>query len=168
MQHQRDVRVLWQQLCLIQIASIGLMGFGGLMIGLFLDPRFLGGNSNNTDPIWFWVGVGFIAFAIFCMGVSFQHYRRLMWIFRNVQPQTMQLVLRSLRSMDSTDYTAILDDEWQVRVNSPPWKVNPLQTDPLLAQVYFDPKSHRPVLIQTPQGLLVALAGRSAWRSPGL
>jgi heme exporter protein D len=164
MSRKRDIRALWQYILLVQIVSIGMVLFGIVAIGLFLDPTFLGGTSKNTDPVWLWVGIGFIALAIFFIVVSFKQHRRLLWILRNVQPQTMRLVMRSERTSDGTNYTAILDDEWGVRIYQPSWSVNQLQEVSTNAQVYFDPKKQRPAIIKTQQGLLWAMAGRSAYR----
>jgi hypothetical protein len=164
MSRKRDIRALWRHMLLVQIVSIGLILFGVTAIGLFLNPTFLGGTSQNTDPVWLWVGIGFIAFAIFFMVVSLNQHRRLLWILQTVEPQVMQLFIRSQRTSDGTDYIAVLDNEWHVRINSPAWKVNQLQEDSIAAQVYFDPKSHRPAVIETEQGLLWAMAGRSAYR----
>jgi heme exporter protein D len=164
MSRKRDIRALWRHMLLVQIVSIGLILFGVTAIGLFLNPTFLGGTSQNTDPVWLWVGIGFIAFAIFFMVVSLNQHRRLLWILQNIQPRTMQLVIRSQQSSDGTDYTAILDDEWGVRILPPSRKIKHHQGTLTSAQVYFDPKSHRPAVIQTEQGLLWAMAGRSAYR----
>ncbi|MGL4884198.1 MAG: hypothetical protein ACRC8K_24555 [Waterburya sp.] len=51
--------------------------------------------------------------------------------------------------MDTTDYTAILDNYWRVRIYSPARKVQQLQEISIPAQVYFDPKSDRPAVIET-------------------
>jgi hypothetical protein len=164
MERKRDIRALWRHMLLVQIVSIGMLLFGCIAIGLFLDPTFLGGTSKNTDPIWLWVGISFIAFAVLYIAFSVSYYKRMRWILHHVTPQMMQLLIRFERDSDGTNYVAILDQEWNVRVHAPIWKVDHLQKSSIAAQVYFDPKSHRPAVIETQQGILWAMGGRSAYR----
>jgi hypothetical protein len=75
----------------------------------------------------------------------------------------MQLSIEINRSMDTTDYTAILDNNLRVRVYSPGWKVQQLQEISIPAKVYFDPKNDQPAAVETKQGFLWAMAGRSSY-----
>jgi hypothetical protein len=108
MNRKREIRALWRHMLLVQIVSIGLILFGVTAIRLFLDPTFLGGTSQNTDPVWLWASIGFIALAIFFMVVSFTQHRRLLWILQMVKPQIMQLFIRAQRTSDGTDYIGVV------------------------------------------------------------
>jgi hypothetical protein len=161
-EHQRDIWALRRYMLVAQIASIGIILFGLVAIALFIDPTFLGGRRGKSESIWLWVGCGFILFGVFLIVVATRWTLRLMWIWRNTQPRSMQLAMKISRSSDTTDYTAILDDRWRVRIYSPGWKVQQLQEISIPALVYFDPKTDRPAVIETEQGLLWAMAGRSS------
>jgi hypothetical protein len=162
-EYHRDIWALHRYMLGAQIASIGLMLFGLVAIKLFIDPAFFGGRSGKSEWIWLWVGCGFILFGVVFVVIATRWTLRLMWILRNTQPQSMQLSMIINRSMDTTDYTAILDDRWRVRIYSPGWKVQQLQEMSIPAQVYFDPKTDRPAVIETEQGFLWAMAGRSSY-----
>jgi hypothetical protein len=177
MNHTRDVQGLKRYMLLGQVVSI-LMGLMGLFsIGLYFDPARLGlaaqAATYQGDTTWLWVGMGFVLLAIgFVVGFT-RWSQRLLWIWRNTLPERMYLSIDIDRGMDSTDYSAILrmeasgDRDWVVRLYQPSWPLpmlQALQNQTIPAQVYFDPKSRRPAVMETEQGLLWAMAGKSANR----
>jgi hypothetical protein len=161
--YNRDVWALRRYMLGSQVVSILVILFGAIAIGLFINPAFLGGRNAKSDWIWLWVGCGFILFGIFFVFTATSWSLRLMWILQNTQPRSMQLSMNINRSMDTTDYTVILDNYWRVRIYSPAWKVQQLQETSIPARVYFDPKTDRPAVIETDRGLLWAMAGRSSY-----
>jgi hypothetical protein len=177
MEHARDVRGLQRYMLLGQAISI-LMGLMGLCpIGLYLNPAWLGlaaqSDKYQGDAIWLWVGIGFVVLAIGFVVLFTRWSKRLLWIWRNTLPERMYLSIDIDRSLDSTDYSAILrveasgDRDWSVRLYRPSWPASALQllrNQTIPAKVYFDPKSRRPAVIETEQGLLWAMAGNSANR----
>jgi hypothetical protein len=163
-EYNRDIWALRRYMLGAQIVSIGLILSGLIAIRLFIDPTFLGGRNANGEWIWLWVGCGFILFGVFSFITATRCVLRLMWILHNTQPRLMQLSIKIDRGMDTTDYTAILDNDWRVRIYSPGWKVQKLQEIPIPAQVYFDPKNDRPAVIETKQGFLWAMAGKSSYK----
>jgi hypothetical protein len=177
MEHARDVRGLQRYMLLGQAISI-LMGLMGLCpIGLYLNPAWLGlaaqSDKYQGDAIWLWVGIGFVVLAIGFVVLFTRWSKRLLWIWCNTLPERMYLSIDIDRSLDSTDYSAILrveasgDRDWVVRLYRPSWPASALQSlrnQTIPAKVYFDPKSRRPAVIETEQGLLWAMAGNSANR----
>jgi hypothetical protein len=177
MEHARDVRGLQRYMLLGRAISI-LMGLMGLCsIGLYLNPAWLGlaaqSDKYQGDAIWLWVGIGFVVLAIGFVVLFTRWSKRLLWIWRNTLPERMYLSIDIDRSLDSTDYSAILrveasgDRDWSVRLYRPSWPASALQllrNQTIPAKVYFDPKSRRPAVIETEQGLLWAMAGNSANR----
>jgi hypothetical protein len=179
MPQSRDVRGLRLYSLIGQIVSI-LMGLAGLVaISLFFDPTIMGIAAKNQSEyrgqsFFLIFGVGFVGLAIW-FGVVFTRWsRRLLWIWRNTMPTPMDLSIKIVRSMDSTSYEAILqvagrdERDWIVGLYSPLWPIkdlHSLQDRTIRANVYFEPKSQRPAVIETELGLLWAMAGRSACRS---
>jgi hypothetical protein len=177
MEHARDVRGLQRYMLLGQVVSI-LMGLMGLCsIGLYFDPAWLGlaaqSGKYQGDSIWLVAGIGFVLSAIGFVVLFTRWSKRLLWIWRNTLPEWMYLSIDIDRSLDSTDYSAILrveasgDRDWSVRLYRPSWPASALQSlqnQTILAKVYFDPKSRRPAVMETEQGLLWAMAGNSANR----
>jgi hypothetical protein len=178
MPHARDVRGLRRYMLIGQIVSI-LMGLAGsVAIGLFFDPAIVGIAAPQQaeyrgQSLFLMVGIGFVCFAFFFV-VVFTHWsQRLLWIWRNTMPVSMNLSIKIDRGMDSTTYNAILrveasgERDWSVGLYSPSWPpkdLQALQNRTICAKVYFDPKSQRPAVIETELGLLWAMAGRSAYR----
>jgi hypothetical protein len=126
MNHARDVRGLKRYMLLGQVVSM-LMGLMGLCtIGLYFDPGWLGlaaqSGQYQGDAIWLWVGIGFVLSAIAFVVLFTRWSQRLLWIWRNTMPQRMYLSIAIDRSLDATDYSAILrfevsdDRDWVVRL----------------------------------------------------
>jgi hypothetical protein len=174
----RDVRGLRYYMLMGQIVSI-LMGLAGLVaITLFFDPAIMGITAKQQagyrgHSLFLMVGIGFVCFALFFIVIFTRWSRRLLWIWRNTRPETMNLSIDIDRGMDLTNYNAILrfeaggERDWSVRLYRPSWPLKDLQAlqnRTIRAKVYFDPKSQRPAVIETELGLLWAMAGRSAYR----
>jgi len=56
---------------------------------------------------------------------------------------------------------------WKVRLYSPAWDMAVLEGRRVAAQVFFDPESRQPGVIETEHGLLWAMAGRGSVRLHG-
>jgi hypothetical protein len=171
--YTRDVRLLRLHALTVQIASVLVSMFGLLALYLYISPALVGdplglNRYSRSEPVWLIIGIGFIVFGIFCGVWSTRWSRRLLWIWKNVSPQSMQLSVLVEKWTDSTDYRAVLradsnsEEVWRVSLYGPSWNVEELQRTTASAKVYFDPKSKRPAVIETEWGLLWAMAGRSA------
>jgi uncharacterized membrane protein len=169
--YTRDIRALRLYMLTLQAVSLLIIIFGILAISLYIDPALIGTplrqhRHYRGESIWLIFGISFVLFGSFCIIVGTKWSHRLLWIWKNVSPQQMQLSIRIRKSSDSTDYQAILNTNsnlataWRVTLYSPSWKVEDLQGTTASAKVYFDPKSQRPAVIETEWGLLWAMAGR--------
>jgi hypothetical protein len=173
MEHVRDVRGLKRYMLLGQIVAIAMGLMGLCAIGLYFDPAWLGlaaqSGQYQGETVWLWAGIGFVLCAIGFL-IGFSHWsKRLLWIWHHTTPQLMYLSIAIDRRLESTDYSAILrveasgDADWRVRLYQPSWPLSALQAlqnQTIPAKVYFDPKSRRPAVVETEQGLLWAMAGR--------
>ncbi len=173
MKYTRDIRRLRLYTLAGQVASVLMIIFGILAISLYINPSLIGTPLRQHryyrgESVWLIFGISFVVFGSFFAIISAYWSRRLLWIWKNVSPQLMQLSIRIKKRSDSTDYQAILSNNagqaqtWNVTLYSPAWPVEDLQGTTTLAKVYFDPKSQRPAVIETEEGLLWAMAGRSA------
>jgi hypothetical protein len=171
--YTRDIRALRLHLLAVQAVSLLTIVFGILAISLYINPALIGTplrqhRHYHGESIWLIFGISFMLFGSFCIIVGTKWSHKLLWIWKNVSPQQMQLSIRIRKSSDSTDYQAILSANsnpataWHVTLYSPSWKVEDLQGTTTPAKVYFDPKSQRPAVMETEQGLLWAMAGQSA------
>jgi hypothetical protein len=171
--YTRDIRKLRWYMLVIQVISVLNVIFGILAISLYINPALSGTPLEQQgyyrgNTIWLIFGISFVIFGMFCVIGSITWTSRLLWIWKNVSPQPMQLSIRIKEWSDSTDYKAILsananqEKNWYVSFYSPAWNVEDLQRTTISAKVYFDPKSQRPAVIETELGLLWVMAGRSA------
>jgi hypothetical protein len=169
--YTRDIRRLRLYMITGQVVSVLIIVFGILAISLYLDPSLIRiplrqHRYYRSQSIWLIFGISFVLSGSFFALISAYWSRRLLWIWKNVSPQLMQLSIRIQKSSDSTDYQAILsanagqEKVWHVTLYSPSWNVEDLQETAVSAKVYFDPKSQRPAVIETEGGLLWAMAGR--------
>jgi hypothetical protein len=173
MNHTRDISALRRYMLIGQLVSILILLFGTLSVCLFINPALIGivstqTNSYRGESIWLIVGIAFILFGVF-FAIGFGKWsRRLLWILQNIRPVPMNLSIEIRKGMDSNDYYALLsvdsatEKNWRVSLYSPSWNVRDFQDQIIPARVYFDPKSQCPAVIETNQGLLWAMAGRSA------
>ena len=96
MPHARDVRGLRRYTLIGQMVSI-LMGLAGLVaIGLFFDPAIVGIATKQQaeyrgQPLFLMVGIGFVCFAPFFVVVFMHWSRRLLWIWHNTMPVSMNV-----------------------------------------------------------------------------
>ena len=175
MNHTRDIWALRRYMLIGQLVSIVILLSGILSVCLSIDPSLIGIVGKQAyyyrgESIWLIVGIAFILFGIFFAIVSGKWSRRLLWIFQNIRSVQMNLSIKIRKGMDSNDYYAILsvdsatEKNWRVSLYSPSWNVGELQDEIISTKVYFDPKSQCPAVIETTQGLLWAMAGRSAIR----
>jgi hypothetical protein len=173
MNHTRDISALRRYMLIGQLVSILILLSGTLSVCLFINPALIGivgtqTRSYHGESIWLIIGIAFILFGVF-FAIGFGKWsRRLFWILQNIRPVPMNLSIQIRKGMDSDDYYAILsvdsatEKKWRVLLYSPSWNVKDFQGQIIPARVYFDPKSQRPAVIETNQGLLWAMAGRSA------
>jgi hypothetical protein len=168
--YTRDIRALRLHMLVLQTVSVLIIIFGILAISLHINPTLIGTSlrQHHGGFIWLVFGISFVLFGTFFIIIGTKWLHRLLWIWKNVSPQQMQLSIRIRKSSDSTDYQAILsaytnpETTWHVTLYSPSWNVEDLQVATTPAKVYFDPKSQRPAVMETEWGLLWAMAGRSA------
>jgi hypothetical protein len=171
--YTRDIRALRLYTLAGQVVSLLIIIFGILAISLYIDPALTGTPLRqhryyHGEFGWLMFGISFVLLGVFFVIIGTKWSHRLLWIWKNVTPQPMQLSIRIQESSDSTDYQAILitnsspEKAWHVSLYSPSWPVKNLQGTTTSAKVYFDPKSQRPAVIETEWGLLWAMAGRSA------
>jgi hypothetical protein len=162
MKHVRDIRKLRQYLLFGQAASLLIFLAGILSICLFFNPEIVGIPQQEYGYYrgqWTWLCIGtiFPVLGVFWIVISEKNYHRLVWIFNNVQPEPMSLSLSIEKWTDSNDYTAILSrDEisiWNVSLSPPFWQAKSLTDRQILVQVYFDPKTNYPAIIETEFGL---------------
>ena len=155
-------------------ALILTLGFGIITIILYFNPALVGvPHDQFTDflghPIWLVVGILFISFGIFGLLYVVQWWRRLLWVYHNVEPDQMTVRLEIEDSGDSTDYYAILSelktltDEWRVRLYFRPRSgVKELTAGGVETRVFVDPKTQRPIVMETAFGILWAMGGSGA------
>jgi hypothetical protein len=175
MNHKRDIGALRRYILLSQFVSLLTFLSGVLSICLFVNPALIGivGKQSNYyrgELMWLIVGIAFALFGLLFIIVSGKRLHRLLWIFQNINPVPMNLSIKVQESMDSNDYYAILsvdsatEKNWHVSIYSPSWNARELRDRIIPAQIYFDPKSKCPAVVETEQGLLWAMAGKSAIR----
>ena len=129
-------------------ALILTLGFGIITIILYFNPALVGvPHDQFTDflghPIWLVVGILFISFGIFGLLYVVQWWRRLLWVYHNVEPDQM--------------------DEWRVRLYFRPRSgVKELTAGGVETRVFVDPKTQRPIVMETAFGILWAMGGSGA------
>src|SRR5262249_21089063 len=176
MKYVRDIRRLRRYAVVSQFVSLLVFLFGVASLLLFFD-FLLPGLPNEQAKfyrgnwIWLLTGVLFIIFGGIFTITAGRWSRHLIWIYRNVTPQTMILNVEIDSDADRTNYYAVLSDEseesqreqlWKVAIYSPAWDVRRLAQDGMTAKVYFEPKTLRPAVIETEYGLLWSMAGSGA------
>ena len=174
MKYNKDLHALSRQARMGQVFSVPFFLLLGLLtFCLFFNPSLLGIPRQQQDlyysgkSIWLVIGSIFISFAVFSVvatHISIEWFRRLQWIQANVTPEIMSLSISIKSWSDSTDYIATLrideagQKDWVVHIYCPSWNVETVKNQSIPAKVYFDPKSHQPVVIETAQGFLWAIA----------
>ena len=175
----RDIRRLRRHSILVRSAIILVFIFGLISLILYFNPSLL----NTPDQpykgklIWLLVGMLFVALAIFSFFLVGRWSRRLVWIVYHTIPRPMHLVLKVEEDSESTQYYAHLTPSDNDPRNQRIWRIalwgshhkniKALIGRDIKAQVYFDPKTDRPAVIESEFGLLWAMAGSGAIEEKG-
>jgi len=143
-----------QYFLLGQFISLGLV-----ILGFF----FL---NEKQDLILQIVGWIFIVMGIVFIIVIFQRKQRLLWIYKNISPTSMQMKIEKINDSDSTDYFAYLtrwdkntSERWKTRLYPPSCSVDMYLNDESQVEVFVDPKNNNPAVIRATDDLLWVMAG---------
>ncbi len=147
-----------------EIVCAGIFLLGLLFAILFFVPEAVGvpeDKHGSVEGQWIWLGAGilFMLFGLIAIPLSGRWYRHIVWIYYHVTPVEMTLYLEILRDQDSfNDYVATLGDsqghKWEAKLLTPAWSVRNMTEKVLPVQVYIDPKTESPAIVETPTGLL--------------
>jgi len=206
----RDLRRLRRHTIFVRSVIILVLIFGLISFVLYVDPSLINTPEEQYkgNLIWLIVGTVFVAFGVFSFFFIGRWSRHLVWIFYNVVPVPMHLVLKVEEDSEATQYYAHLTPMDMNIMNQPfdfprskargllrvdterrflprpegrglapskyqkIWRIalwgpshENMKTHigrDIKAQVYFDPKSGRPAVIESEFGLLWAMAGSGA------
>src|SRR5262244_1076895 len=116
MSHTRDISRLRRYIVLSQFVSLLVFFFGIVSVILFVDPSLIRVPDEQAKLYrgnWMWLltGILFIIFAGVCIFIAGRWSRRLIWIYRNVKPEIMQLSIEIDSDSDRTNYYALLSDD---------------------------------------------------------
>jgi len=158
--YDRDIKALLQFLPIAKAASlIALLG-GLASLGLSLKTWGGRGWSSPDQPFrYMFCGVVFLSLAVTFFFRSVRWRQRLVWVFEHEMPTLMMISIKgqpgSLRAVLSSERA------WQERnehrkvwLFQPRWNAASLVGQEIPARVYFDPKSKKPLVIETEMGLL--------------
>jgi hypothetical protein len=177
MTYARDIQKLRRHTLFGQAASLLVFVTGVISIILFFNPGLIGIPQKQQrfyQDHWLWLvtGMFFVAFAILTIIFAGKRSRHAIRVFNNVTPELMRLTIEIEHWSDSTDYYANLSSEetedestWKVGLYNPSWDVETLAGKQVPAKVYLDPKTKKPVIIETEFGLL--WAGAISSKPPG-
>jgi hypothetical protein len=169
-----DFRRLRRHTILVRLVIILVLIFGVISLILYFDPSLINTPEEQYkgNLIWLILGMVFVTFGVVSFFFVGRWARHLVWIFHNVVPVPMNLVLKVEEDSENTQYYAHLTP---IDMNIPDQKIwrialwgSPRQNmkthigRDIKAQVYFDPKSSRPAVIESEFGLLWAMAGSGA------
>ncbi len=170
----RDIRRLRRHTLLVRSAIILVFIFGLISLTLYFNPSLL---NTPDEPykghlMWLLVGIVFVILATLSFFLVGRWSRRLLWILYHTVPRSMHLVLKVEEDSESTQYYAHLtpvDNDprnqriWRIALWGPHHEnIKALVGRDIKAQVYFDPKSGRPAVIESEFGLLWSMAGSGA------
>jgi hypothetical protein len=170
----RDVRKLRRHTIFVRSVIILVLLFGIISLILYFDPSLINTPEEQYKGILIWlvIGIVFIGFGVFSFFFIGRWSRRLVWLLDNVVPVPMNLVLKVKEDSENTQYYAHLTPLGKDIRNQKIWRIalwgpshENMKTNigrDIKAQVYFDPKSGRPAVIESEFGLLWAMAGSGA------
>lgn len=143
-----------QYFLLGQCISLGLV-----ILGFFFM-------NEKQDVILQIVGWIFIVMGIVFIIVLFLRKRRLLWIYKNVSPTSMQMKIEKINDSDSTDYFAYLtrwdkntSESWKTKLYPPSFNIDMYLDNDNQVEVFVDPKNKNPAVIRARDGLLWVMAG---------
>ena len=172
-----DERRLRNWVILARISTLPVTLVGLVCLLLYLNLSWVASLINIDKGyqgkfILLILGLCFFIFGVSAFFFVAYWKRRLLWVYRKVQPVDMSLILEENSSSDSTEYIAILREanpstgqphQWRVPLWFGPQKNQPgLKNEPRECQVFFDPDWIRPMVIQTEYGLLWTMGGKTA------
>ena len=149
-----------QYFLLGQLISIGLIILGFI---------FINENQDNILQITGWL---FIVMGIVFIFIFIQRKQRLLWIYKNISPTSMQMKIEKIDDSDSTNYVAYLtrrdkntSERWKTKLYPPFCNVQVFLSNENQVEVYIDPKNNNPAVIRTTEGLLWVMAGSGSVQS---
>ncbi len=174
MNEHREIERLRRRVHVAQLVSL-LLGSVGLLTTIFpfQGDRFglpwLVASTLPAVVAWMIGGICLFVGACLYFTASTQWARRLLWIWEHTSPVSMRLVVEQFEDSRGTRYRArIIPAEsppkggWLMRLWIKPPDVRSLLRKDFPAQVYFDPESGRPAIVQFEHGILWSLAGNRA------
>jgi len=176
---ERDIRRLRRHTVFVRAAIILILIFGIISFVLYFDPSLLNTpvEQYKGNLIWLLVGIVFVGLAVLSFFLVGRWSRRLLWIVYHTVPRPMHLVLKVEEDSESTQYYAHLtpaDSDprnqriWRIAVWGPHHEdIKAIIGRDIRTQVYFDPESGRPAVIESEYGLLWAMAGSGAAEEKG-
>lgn len=136
-----------------------LISFGLLILGFF----FINEKQDNILQIAGWL---FTVMGVVLIFIFIWRKQRLLWIYKNTSPTSMQMKMEKTDDSDSTNYVAYLtrgdkntSESWKARVYPPSCNVQMFLSNENQVEVYSDPKNNHPAVIRTTNGLLWVMAG---------
>lgn len=161
----KDIRWLRRNSFLILLVSIMIVAFGLIAISAYFKP----GLNQGRIPFLL-VGIGFPLFGLICITYTLWWSRRVLRIFKNAEAKQMWVTIEASYSSDSTTYYACLTKDenkeeylWKLAIKGPDQAVKELLSkqvkkvpgkQQMPAKVYVDPKTGKPLVIETQIGLL--------------
>lgn len=170
----RDVRRLRRHTLFVRAAIIVVFIFGLISLILYFDPSLLNTpvEQYKGNLVWLLVGMVLVVLATLSFFLVGRWSRRLLWIVYHTVPRRMNLVLKVEEDSENTQYFAHLtpiDNDlrnqriWRIALWGPSYEnIKALIGRDINAQIYFDPRSGKPAVIESEFGLLWAMAGSGA------
>jgi hypothetical protein len=174
MKYARDIQGLRRYIFASQILVGLVLSFASVSFLLFFDPSMVGAPvdqafSYQGDPFWLVTGIGLLVLGAFFLFVPLRWARRLLWIWKNIPPEPMELCLEVDQQTDPINYYALLSAgqdgsdlgyRWKTILYHPSWNVSTFRGRQIPVKVYFDPLLKSPGVIETGQGMLWSLPVR--------
>jgi hypothetical protein len=158
---------------------VGSMGAGAIC--LYFEPGFLGVPAEQRQAfqghwILLLLGTFLCVVCTACSVTAVRRTRRLLWIRRHVRPIGMLVDLKIEEGSDLTDYYAQLEPLGGGDAGQSSWYVSLWQVPPGIRQqrgtrfpadIYFDPATGTPAVIESEHGTLWVMAGRGSCQRLG-
>jgi hypothetical protein len=172
MNQKRELNRLNRHAFAVGLASLVVVLIGIVAFLLFLDPTLIGiapGPAAGYQGNLIWL---FLAILLFLPGLAFilvvvRWTYRLKWIYRSQKSRPMRLRVVVKQDRDSTYYDALLhsvdatsgESEWRASIWVKPKSMKDDLGKEFAAQVYDDPRTAKPALIEYENGILWIMAG---------
>lgn len=172
MDQKRELSRLRRHTFLVVFASLAVVMFGAISLLLYVNPTTVGASPENAAAyqgnwIWLVIAILFLLLGLAFFFIAGQWSRRLKWIIRSQKARPMQLYIDVEQDSESTAYYALLHSpdetsgksEWRASIWLKPASVKDDIGKQFDAQVYFDPRSGKPAVIEYERGILWIMAG---------